>query len=105
MDCGGGNRIMGWHDGLSTIEYRSAKSPEQAYLLFFGQDGGDEWYPCDVSRRMRPICVDRQWNAWDSVCSSMSPKGAPSRRRAALSSTDLDFREILGLERGVFRDF
>ncbi|KAF6813167.1 glucan 1,3-beta-glucosidase, partial [Colletotrichum musicola] len=100
IDCGNGNKILAWGNGLSTVKFHSGKTPEQPYYLYLGQDGDDEWYPCDVSRRMIAICVDAMWSAWDGSCSGMSTREAALRKRVEIGAPrDLEFREPLGLGR------
>lgn len=100
MDCGNGNKILAWGNGLSTVIFHSGKTPEQPYHLYLGRDGSDQWYPCDVSRRLIAICIDAMWSAWDGSCKGMSTREAALRKRAEIEAPrDLEFREPLGLGR------
>jgi hypothetical protein len=71
-DCGDGNRIEAWGNGLSSVDYVSSRTDDRHYFLYLGQDGGDQYYPCPVSVRFWSLCVDSDWSASDGLCRDTS---------------------------------
>ncbi|KAH7359400.1 pectate lyase superfamily protein-domain-containing protein [Plectosphaerella cucumerina] len=67
-DCGGGNKIEGWGNTMSTVAYISAKTNGRRYMLYLGQDGGNQYYPCPVTIRFWALCVDSGWSASEGLC-------------------------------------
>jgi hypothetical protein len=67
-DCGSGNKIASWGNGLSTVDYVPGNVKNRHYLLHLGQNGGDKYYPCSVMIRLSALCIDSVWSASEGLC-------------------------------------
>lgn len=87
--CGNGNKIAAWGNGLSTVDYVSSKTNNRHYMLYLGQDGGDQYYPCQVLGRLVSLCIDSDWSASEGLCrSSAALLDSPPRRLELDNGTD-----------------
>ncbi|KAK4120931.1 hypothetical protein N657DRAFT_148252 [Parathielavia appendiculata] len=78
FDCGTG-RVTSWENGLSTVVYVSGAG--RRYVMYLGQEGGDQFRPCQVAGRLIALCVDSDWAGYDGLCRTLLK---PRERRLEL---------------------